>query len=84
MVLGAFIKREIDEDYYRFDVFGESTVTINLTNIPTDCDYDMKLFMYDNIRYADEEDISQIAVSVRSGINPENITITLQPGTYYI
>lgn len=82
--LWGLIEREVDEDYYRFDVFGNASVTISLTNIPTGCDYDLKLFQHDNIRYAGEEDITQIASSTKASNNSESITKTLEPGTYYL
>lgn len=82
--LWGLIQREVDEDYYRLDIFGNATVSISLTNIPTGCDYDLKLFQYDNIKYAGEEDISQIASSTRASNNSESITRTLRPGTYYL
>lgn len=82
--LWGLIKRGVDEDYYRFDLFGNANVNISLTNIPSGCDYDIKLFKFDNIRYAQEDDISQIASSANGSNYSESISTTLQPGTYYI
>ena len=82
--LWGLIRRNVDEDYYRLDVFGNALVSISLTNIPSGCDYDIKLFQYDNIKYAGEDDISQIASSTRASNNDENIYKTLTPGTYYL
>lgn len=82
--LWGLIQRNVDEDYYRLDVFGNALVSISLTNIPSGCDYDIKLFQYDNIKYAGEDDISQIASSTRASNNDENIYKTLTPGTYYL
>lgn len=82
--LWGVIERDVGEDYYRVDVFGNASVTITLTNISFGCDYDLKLYKYDNIMYAGEEDISLIAASVRASNNDESITQMLAPGTYYI
>lgn len=56
--LWGLIKRGVDEDYYRFDLFGNASVTISLDNIPSGCNYDIKLYQYDNERYAGEQDIT--------------------------
>ena len=82
--LFGLIEREVDEDYYRFDTFGNSSVTISLTNIPTGCDYDIKLYMIDNARYVEAEDISLVASSTRGSNNDETITRTLEPGRYFL
>lgn len=80
----GLIEKDIDEDYYRFDVMGEASVTISLTNIPVGSDYDMKIYMFDNIKYSEDTNISQIASSSQVGVNPEIVTKILQPGTYYV
>lgn len=41
----GLIEKDIDEDYYRFDLFGEATIKITLNDIPTDCDYDIDAIM---------------------------------------
>lgn len=80
----GLVEKSADEDYYYFDLFGEAYVTINLTNIPSGYDYELKLFMHANGIDVSESDINQVAASLKGGNMSESITITLQPGRYYI
>ena len=82
--LWGLIKRGVDEDYYRFDLFGNASVTISLDNIPSGCNYDIKLYQYDNERYAGEQDITLLRSSTKTGNASETITKTLVAGTYYV
>ena len=82
--LWGLIELDVDEDYYRIDVFGKANVSISLTNIPSGCDYDIRLFEHDNIKNAKSDDITQITSSANAGSNPESISRVLYPGTYYI
>ena len=82
--LWGAIKRDIDEDYYRLDVFGNAKINVKLRNIPEGCDYDLKLYKFDNVRYAEADDISFITSSINGGNAEENINTTLTPGTYYL
>lgn len=82
--LWGLIKRDIDEDYYRFDILGNANVSIDLTNIPYDVDYDLELYKYENIRYADKNDISFLKRSTYVKNYDEHISVELEPGTYYL
>lgn len=82
--LFGLIQRNVDEDYWRIDVFGNATLSISLANIPTGCDYDIQLHKHKNIRYCKEDDIELVGVSVKNGNASEYITKTVTPGTYYI
>lgn len=80
----GLIERNIDEDYYRVDLFGNAEVDIFLNNIPTGCDYDLKLYTHDNIIDSKEDDISMVSYSSRASNRDESISVSLTPGTYYI
>lgn len=82
--LWGLIKREVDEDYYRFVVYGKAIVSINLENIPSGCDYDLELYEHDNTRYAEEEQVTLVNRSNAAGSSNEHINKTLLPGVYYI
>ena len=78
------IKREVDVDYYAFYVFGKGELNIELTNIPSDCDYDLELLEHNNYRYADEDDVTSIASSRNVSNFQEKISKFIFPGVYYI
>ena len=80
----GLIKKEVDEDYYCFIVYGKALVTINLSNIPSGCDYDLELYSHDNTKYAEEEQVTFVKRSNNRGTNDENITTSILPGVYYI
>ena len=82
--LWGLIKREVDEDYFRFDVMGNATIDVTLDNIPQNCDYDIGLYSHDNIAYSGKESISLLSQS-RNGSNlSERIRMSAGPGTYYL
>ena len=64
-----------DIDYYKFTLSTESNTSIQLANIPSDCDYDLKLYDSGN---------NQVDSSTAGGNSSESISSTLLPGTYYI
>lgn len=76
--------RDIDEDYYRFDVFSDAVIDIRLVLIPTNCDYDLELYKHRNIVDARIEDIDLLARSNNMNDESEFIKYNATPGTYYI
>lgn len=76
--------RDIDEDYFYFDVLGDATINIDLTNIPYDCDYDIEFYRHNNIIEASNNSVTKIKGSYKSNRINENITLDITPGTYYI
>ncbi|MCL1816473.1 MAG: peptidoglycan DD-metalloendopeptidase family protein, partial [Clostridiales bacterium] len=74
-ITDANIHVSTDVDYYKFTLTSTSNVTVNLSNIPVNCDYDLKLYDSANVLKGS---------SAAAGNNPENITTTLNAGTYYI
>jgi len=64
-----------DIDYYKFTLDVTSRVGIGLSNIPSGCNYDLKLY---------DESISEKGSSTLSSDASESITTTLAAGTYYI
>ena len=83
-LLWGLIKKEVDEDYYRFNVYGKSKTTINLSNIPVGCDYDLELYEHVNRRYAELDQVSLVARSAFVSNNDEKISVDLLPGVYYL
>lgn len=83
--LWGLIKREVDEDYYVFNTYGKASITLKLTNVPQNCDYDMEFYKHDNIKYAEEDSISLIQRSTYAGNHDETIHFDcLYAGVYYI
>lgn len=77
-------KREIDEDYFKLEIYGKANVSINLTNIPTDCDYDLEFYEFDNVKYCEEDDISFVSQSKRGSNINEEISVDVLPNVYFI
>ena len=77
-------KREVDEDYYKIQVNGKAKLKINLDNIPQDCDYDLELYEFDNVKYCEEDDISLVTYSRYAGTHRENIEKDILPNVYFI
>ncbi len=78
------IKGELDVDYYRFDLYGKAKVTIDLTNVPSNCDYDLELYEHSNTRYAESDQVSLVGRSARANNSDEHVSATFFPGIYYI
>ncbi|MCL1809392.1 MAG: pre-peptidase C-terminal domain-containing protein [Clostridiales bacterium] len=74
-ITDANIHTASDVDYYKFTISTASNATIDLTNIPSGCDYDLRLYNSAG---------TQIGISASSSNNPEKITTTLNSGTYYV
>jgi len=75
-ITDANIHAASDVDYYRFTLTSTSNVTVNLSNIPANCDYDLRLL---------DSAGGVKGSSAASGNNPESITVNnLASGTYYI
>ena len=64
-----------DIDYYKFTLTATRQISINLSNIPAGCDYELELLNSNDI---------VVTASVMGGTYPENINITLNSGTHYI
>lgn len=77
-------KREADEDYYKIEVYGKGKIVVDLTNIPSDCNYDLELYRYDNICYCEEDSISLISSSNNTGSLSEQITEDILPNVFFI
>lgn len=77
-------KREIDEDYYKVEIYGKAHISISLSNIPSECDYDLEFYQFDNIKYCDEKDISLISSSTRGSNINEAISTDVLPNVFYI
>jgi hypothetical protein len=75
IITDANIHATSDNDYFMFTVSATSSVTIQLSNIPSGCDYDLELYDSSNTRKAN---------STAGSNNPESIAISLTSGTYYI
>ncbi len=84
--LWGLIKRDVDEDYFRFDLMGNAKIDISLKNIPENCDYDLDLYFHKNSKYAgkDKDSINLIKNSIYANNSSERISIEVGPGTYYL
>lgn len=73
-ITNANIHTASNPDFYKFYVNTNSTVRVDLTNIPSSCDYDLQLYNSSG---------SVIASSANGSNNNESIYATLPSGTYY-
>lgn len=79
--------RDIDEDYYRFDVYGNAEINISLTSVPASVDYDIEVYQHNNTYDADYDSTKLISglegCQGKKGVS-ENIWNLYEPGTYYV
>lgn len=83
---GPWKKTYIDKDFYRYDVVVTGTLEVNLKNIPSGCDYDLRLYRMANTKYSSNLEMDFGAYdysSALSGNKDEQIKISVTPGTYY-
>lgn len=73
--ISANLHTSTDADYYRLYVPLRSDFKLSLTNIPTDTDYDVRVY--------DLEEKS-LAYSLRASNTDEAIDLTLDPGYYFV
>lgn len=78
------IGQDGDVDFYMFTLYGKADVTITLKDIPSQCDYDVRLYEQGTGRYSDAQIRSEIAYSGRGSNSNELIEKFLYPNTYYI
>ena len=78
------IEQTEDVDYYKFTLYGKASVSISLSEIPSQCDYDLKLFEEGTGNNGDGLLIKQIGSSTFGSNSDEQIEKTLYPNTYYI
>jgi hypothetical protein len=81
----ATICNGTDEDYYELDLYGDAIVTAALTNISTNCDYDLYMYSFDNnaINPTFESDVHSVTSSTLIGSSDENIAENVKPGAFY-
>ncbi len=83
-------KTYIDKDFYTFDAVSEGTLTIDLTNIPSNCDYDIRVFRlgnFNNTSYKnlDFNDSKYLVGTGYAGVGQsEHVVVKCVPTTYYI
>ena len=77
----------IDKDFYSFDVTLTGTLQIEVTNIPSNCDYDLRVYRLSNNINTTCDDLNFDEYDYRSinaGNSDEKIVINnATPGTYY-
>lgn len=79
-------KTYVDKDFYSFDAVCCGTLTVTLSNIPKNCDYDLRAY-----RLSDGPDSKASALSFDKHLQSsswgsnydEKITLSVTPGTYY-
>lgn len=77
----------IDKDFYSFDSCVYGTITVTLTNIPQNCDYDIRAYKLEDGANANASSLNfdnYIGISRNGGQgDDEKITLSVTPGTYY-
>ncbi len=84
---GPWKKTYIDKDFYCYDVCVTGILELNLTNIPSGCDYDLRLYKISNTLNTSYEELefdSFYAMSNKGGNADEHLEVKVTPGTYYI
>lgn len=83
---GPWKKTYIDKDFYCYDVVVTGVLELKLMNIPSNCDYDLRLFKLSNTLNTSYEELNfdgYYAISNRGGTSDEYINVNVTPGTYY-
>ena len=75
LIHSANIHSSTDVDYFKFTITSSSTINITLSNIPSNCDYDLYLY---NSAY------TMCANSTLGGNSNESISFYGVPGVYYM
>lgn len=79
-------KKYIDKDFYSYDAFSCGTLTVELTNIPANCDYDLRVYKQESSPNSSNEVLefdNYYKMSARADNSSESITLNVEPGTYY-
>ena len=79
-------KTYIDKDFYSFDMVSTGILTVTLENIPTNCDYDLRLYRLEDSPTANVVTMNFeecIAISSAASNQNEKIEVSAKPGTYY-
>lgn len=77
----------VDKDFYSFDMVSVGTLTVTLTNIPSGCDYDLRLYRLEDSKTANCNNLNfddWLASSISLSNKDEKIQINAIPGTYYV
>lgn len=80
-------KKYVDKDFYSFDVTVSGTLNVKLLNIPSGCDYDMRLYKHANSKDNTLSTLNfdnYLSISQKAGNANEEINYSVTPGTYYI
>ena len=85
-------QKYIDKDFYSFDMVSVGTLTIDLTEVPSTCDYDLRVYKLSNsvetsYTELDFNNPNHIFAQSKSGEIGDNEHIEIAnalPGTYYI
>lgn len=85
-------KYYIDKDFYSFDMVSVGTLTIDLTQVPSNCDYDLRVYKLSNTGTTSYEELdfnnpSHIYAQSKAGGVGQNEHIQIAnatPGTFYI
>ena len=75
-----------DKDFYSFDACTVGTLTVRLSNIPPNCDYDIRAYRLDDSTSANASSLdfdNYISISQNSSNNNETIVLSVRPGNYY-
>ena len=84
---GPWKKTYIDKDFFRYDIVVTGTFEVLLTNIPSGCDYDLRLYKMTNDTSTSYENMnfdSNYLISAKGGNTDERIFVdNVTPGTYY-
>ncbi len=84
---GPWKKTYIDKDFYCYDVCVTGYLELDLTNIPSGCDYDLRLYKLSNTLNTSYEELSfdnYYAISNKGGSVDEHLEVRVTPGTYYV
>ncbi len=84
---GPWKKTYIDKDFYCYDAVVIGTLEVTLTNIPSGCDYDLRLYRLSNGLNTSYEELSfdsYVKISNKGGNSDEHLSLNVTPGTFYV
>lgn len=83
---GFWKKTYIDKDFYSFDACTTGTLKVTLSNVPSECDYDLRAYRLEDGKDAKASSLSfdnYLASSTYGKGHNETITLSVTPGCYY-
>lgn len=74
-----------DQDYYRFDAFGDATASVSLFNVPSDCNYNFDILKHKKNVFAQPDDATLVETVAAGGAGvAESSSVGIDADAWYI